>query len=220
MGLRLSSTLSAVLQRAPRSPCAEQDVQHPPAHAWADQDVGGTNAALSATRRGQAPQLRCGAPQAQGSNARRFAETHPSAPFTTSSSSNTKPAGSPFSHLSTTSPVSCFRPWSAQGRHTMRSEKEAVGQSRARGVPEGAHSTTPGLTASRVPATGPRTSITDLLGLPETLSASLVVAYRHSGHPLGAMPPPPPGPSGTRCRPATCGAERRPACGPAPPWLA
>src|SRR4051812_32308367 len=44
--------------------------------------------------------------------------------------------GSSPSYLSPAPPVSCFRPWSAQGRHTMRSEKEAVGQSRARGSPE------------------------------------------------------------------------------------
>src|SRR3954454_19784816 len=44
--------------------------------------------------------------------------------------------GSSPSYLSPAPPVSCFRPWSAQGRHTMRSEKEAVGQSRARGLPE------------------------------------------------------------------------------------
>ena len=35
-----------------------------------------------------------------------------------------------------------------------------------------------------------------------------------------ATPQPPPGPSGTWCRPPTCDEESRPACGPAPPWRA
>ena len=56
------------------------------------------------------------------------------------------------------SPVSCFRPWSAPGRHIMRSERSRRANLR-RVVRLGKlHSTTHGLIGSRVPATGPRRS--------------------------------------------------------------
>src|SRR3954468_16639933 len=77
-----------------------------------DRTVDGTNATLSAARRGQAPQPRSGAPKAPGLTTARPAEGHWSTPSATSSSSALPLVGARHSHLSTASPVSCFRPWS------------------------------------------------------------------------------------------------------------
>jgi hypothetical protein len=89
MGLWASSPSSAVLQRVTPSPWSSLDVQRPSADAEADRRVDGTNAALSATRRGQAPQPHRGAPQAQGLTVAHLAEGHWSAPSATSSSATT-----------------------------------------------------------------------------------------------------------------------------------
>src|SRR3954469_14146321 len=75
MGLRVSSPSSAVLQRVTSSPWSYLDVQHRSADTSADRRVDGTNAALSAARRGQAPQPHSGAPKAQGLTAALLAET-------------------------------------------------------------------------------------------------------------------------------------------------
>jgi hypothetical protein len=129
----VSSPSSAVLQRVTSSPWSYLDVQHRSADTWADRRVDGTNAALSAARR----------------DTMIYAVRH------LLFGHNLQIGSSP-SHLSTASPVSCFRPWSAQGRHTMRSEKEAVGQSKTRGLPERAPTAL--LPASLPPASGDGTS--------------------------------------------------------------
>ena len=162
LGLRASSPSSAVLQGATPSPWSYLDVHHPSADAWAGHRVDGTNAAFSATRRGT---LECAV--------RHLLFGH------------NLQIGSSRSHLSTTSPVSCFRPWSAQGRHTMRSEKEAVGQSRARGSPEQA--STALLPASLPPASQRR----DLGRASPTSSACPKLGQPHSPRHAAVQSSPP-----------------------------
>src|SRR5215210_2520052 len=58
----------------------------------------------------------------------------------------------------------------------MRSDREPAGQSKTRGAPRGGfHSTTPGFTGPRVPATGPRRTGTDLPVDPARNSLRFVV---------------------------------------------
>src|SRR3982751_644235 len=199
MGLWVSSPSSAVLQRVTPSPWSYLDVQHRSADTWADRRVDGTNAALSAARRASPRHndLRRPPPPVRPHPPDRLIALAPQYRAAGVMLPSVVGAGPPHYAVRKGGSGPISGAWCARA---------------------GAHSTPPGLTASRVPATGPRTSITDPVGLPETQSASLAAARRGRSHLLSATrPQSSPCPSRTRCRPATCGAECRPACAPAPP---